>query len=109
MQGNHYKELRNLFSANLEKLFIVPSYTFDNVIGKFPIGFFIWNTQNKVLFNSIYADIYDQDAKFIGNKKLFSSPNKNIKDWLRKYNVSNDSIGYLVRGSADFQIIMLFL
>jgi len=104
LQGNHYKEFRENFHAKLEKLFIVPSYTFDNVTGKFPIGFFIWNTQINSPFQNVNADIYEQDTTCIGHKNIFIPPNKNIKDWLRQYNItSNESIGYLVRGSADVQ------
>lgn len=103
LQGNHYKEFREHFLAKLEKMFIVPSYTFDNVKGKFPIGFFIWNTQIDSLFQSVNADIYEQDATCIGQKNMFVPPIKNIKDWLRRYNTTDDSIAYLVRGSADVQ------
>ena len=104
LQGNHYKEFRENFLAKLEKLFIVPSYTFDNVTGKFPIGFFIWNTQLDSLFQSINADVYEQDTTCIGYKNMFVPPNKNIKDWLRQYNTNIiDSVAYLVRGSADVQ------
>ena len=104
LQGNHYKEFRENFHAKLERLFIVPSYTFDNVTGKFPIGFFIWNTQVNSPFQNVNADIYEQDTTCIGHKNMFVPPNKNIKDWLRQYNTtSNESIAYLVRGSADVQ------
>lgn len=104
LQGNHYKEFRENFLAKLEKLFIVPSYTFDNVTGKFPIGFFIWNTQLDSIFQSVNADVYEHDTTCIGYKNMFVPPNKNIKDWLRQYNTNIiDSIAYLVRGSADVQ------
>lgn len=103
LQGNHYKEFRKHFIPKLEKMFIVPSYTFDNVKGKFPIGFFIWNTQFVEKFASVNADVYDADGYIIGQKTMFVPPDKNIKDWLRKYSYNKDSIGYLVRGSADVQ------
>jgi len=103
LQGNHYKEFREHFIAKLEKMFIVPSDTFDNVKGKFPIGFFIWNTQIESPFQKIKAEIYDQDSIHIGKKSMFAPPNKNIKDWLRQYNIKNNPIGFLVRGSADVQ------
>jgi hypothetical protein len=89
--------------AKLEKMFIVPSFTFDNVTGKFPIGFFIWNTKVDSPFQSVNADIYEEDTVCIGQKNMFVPPIKNIKDWLRQYNTTNDSIAYLVRGSADVQ------
>ena len=103
LQGNHYKEFREHFHAKLEKMFIVPSYTFDNVTGKFPVGFFIWNTQIELPFESVNADVYEHDIVSIGQKNMFVPPIRNIKDWLRRYNTTNDSIAYLVRGSADVQ------
>ncbi|MBC7640996.1 MAG: hypothetical protein H7174_01445, partial [Flavobacterium sp.] len=103
LQGIHYKEFREHFFAKLEKLFIVPSFTFDNVKGKFPVGFFVWNTKIKELFKEIDSDVYDQDISLISNKKMFVPENKNIKDWLRQYNIKDNEIGYLVRGSADVQ------
>ncbi|MCL1835997.1 MAG: hypothetical protein FWG46_00455 [Treponema sp.] len=103
LQGNHYKEFRKHFLANLEKMFIVPSQTFDNVKGKFPIGFFIWNTQIESPFKSIKADIFDHDSTHIGQKNMFAPQSLNLKDWLRQFNIQNNPIAYLVRGSGDVQ------
>ncbi len=103
LQGNHYGKFRNLFLAKLEKLFLVPADTFDNVKGKFPIGFFIWNTKEKSKFNDIFADVYNKHGNYFSSKYLFVPENKNIKDWLRNYNVKNNRIAWLVRGSADVQ------
>jgi hypothetical protein len=101
--GTHSKEFREHFQAKLEKMFIVPSYTFDNVKGKFPVGFFIWNTQIESPFKNIDASIYEQDGAYIGRKNIFAPPSENIKDWLRKYKTTENPIGYLVRGSSDIQ------
>jgi hypothetical protein len=103
LQGNHYKEFRNLFLAKLEKLFIVPADTFDNVKGKFPIGFFIWNTNKKCIFREIDSDVFDKNGNYFNSKYLFVPEIRNIKDWLRNYNEKNNNIGWLVRGSADVQ------
>ena len=103
LQGNHYAKFRNLFQAKLEKLFIVPANTFDNVTGKFPIGFFIWNTCEKSIFKNIYADVYNSDGNYFSSKYLFVPENSNIKDWLRQYKIKENSIAWLVRGSADVQ------
>jgi len=103
LQGNHYKEFRNAFLAKIEKLFIVPANTFDNVSGKFPIGFFIWNTNIQEKFEKTVMDIFDSNSFFIGTKTVEVTPNKNIKDWLRLYNDKENHIGWLVRGSADVQ------
>ncbi|CAM3454793.1 hypothetical protein [Empedobacter stercoris] len=103
LQGNHYEKFRNLFLAKLEKLFLVPADTFDNVKGKFPIGFFIWNTEHKIPFKEIYADVYDKNSNYFSTKYLFAPEKRNIKDWLRSFNVKVDNIAWLVRGSADIQ------
>ena len=103
LQGTHYKEFRNAFIPKLEKLFIVPAWTFDNVKGKFPIGFFVWDTKIKEKFTSINIDIFDENGELLGNKLILATPEKNIKDWLRKYKDEENPIGWLVRGSADVQ------
>ena len=103
LRGVHYKEFRNIFLAKIEKLFIVPSNTFDNVPGKFPIGFFIWNTTLKEKFQKIKADVILEDFNTTETKLITVTPPKNIKDWLRKYNDKKTShIAYLVRTGADF-------
>ena len=52
----------------LEKKFIAPAYTFDNVKGKFPIGFKIWNTQIKEVFSSASTDIYNEKGDLLAQK-----------------------------------------
>ena len=42
LQSPNFKAFRRAFHGMLEKCFIVPADTFDNVKGKFPIGFFVW-------------------------------------------------------------------
>ncbi len=101
--GVNSKEFRQIFKAKLEKMFIVPANTFDNVKGKFPYGFFIWNTQIKNKFESATSDMYDKDGNYVGIKTITANYTLNIKDWLRKYNNKVNPIGYLVRGSADVQ------
>jgi len=103
LQGNHYKEFRDNFNAKLVSLFIVPANTFDNVKGNFPIGFFIWDTKLNSQFVSVFADVYNKEGVFFQQKYLFVPPNENIKDWLRGFNVKENHIGWLVRGSADVQ------
>jgi hypothetical protein len=45
--ASNFAGFRQAFQAKLEKLFIVPADTFDNVKGQFPIGFFVWDTNKK--------------------------------------------------------------
>lgn len=106
IQSVNYQDFRKFFRAALEKIFIVPASTFDNVEGQFPIGFHIWNPQKiRKQENFMVADSYDANGAFLGRKKIFYSCNgKTITDWLIRFRNDNTlSIGYLNRGPVDFQ------
>lgn len=106
LQAPNFSDFRNFYRAKLEKIFLVPANTFDNVKGKFPIGFFIWNTDKKEIFEHIDADIYDTKGDFIGNKYLYNSSNlKSINDWLitTRNRLNEKNIGFLSAKGNDFQ------
>ena len=71
-QSPNFKSFRAFFSAKLEKVFIVPADTFDNVKGSFPIGFSIFNGEVKEHFSRAEADVYNSKGEFIGVKALHS-------------------------------------
>ncbi len=105
LQAPKFSEFRNYFQAKLEKLFLTPADTFDNVKGQFPIGFFIWNTSKKETFNYFEADIYDKNTNFIGTKNIWSFDNsKLINDWIKPYrNTKSESIATIIGVGSDFQ------
>jgi hypothetical protein len=45
LQSSNFQDFRSKFRAKLVEIFLVPANTFDNVNGKFPIVFFVWNTE----------------------------------------------------------------
>jgi hypothetical protein len=107
LQGQHFIDFRNNFKAKLESLFVVPADTFDNVKGKFPIGFFIWNTLQKKFFRNIYADVYDRTGNYQG-KKFFESyiDSQYINDWIKPFRAlktDKDIIGKFPFKGNDFQ------
>lgn len=104
LQSSYFSDFRKLFSAKLERLFLVPADTFDNVKGQFPIGFSIWNTKEKERFESFKADIYGKDEQFFGIKSIHSYNNeKFINDWLRPtWENSKETIGYISCNGNDF-------
>ncbi len=87
MQSPNFIKFRDHFRAKLEKLFLVPGNTFDNVKGQFPIGFFIWNTEKDKRFIEYKADIYNQSGDFTGMKWVFSHDDVKgkLNDWIRLY------------------------
>ncbi|MCO4304763.1 hypothetical protein [Riemerella anatipestifer] len=106
LQSPNFSDFRNFFRAKLEKIFLVPADTFDNVKGQFPIGFFIWNGAKDEQFKYAQADVYNKDGEFVCLKNIYSYDNsKNINQWIF-YKILDDynKIGHLSsRGSNDFQ------
>jgi hypothetical protein len=110
LQSFNFSDFRIIFRAKLEKLFLVPADTFDNVKGQFPIGFFIWNTEVNENFEQILSDIYvenNKQAVFTGQKTVFCYDNTNdfINKWIVKYKNKKEEnkIGVLITDVGDFQ------
>lgn len=105
--GPAFTTFRKNFRTKLSSLFLVPSSTFDNVNGAFPIGFFVYNTEQDELFYSIEADVYDDKGDFIEKKTISLVENdKNINKWISSYKPKgiNCGIGFLDGINAnDFQ------
>lgn len=76
LQAANFAGFRDVFRAKLVKMFVVPGNTFDNVDGKFPIGFKIWDCSIDEKFSSIEADIYLSKGEYSGKKKIFTSESR---------------------------------
>jgi hypothetical protein len=105
LTGSKFIKFRQFFKAKLEKCFIMPAYTFDNVTGKFPIGFKIWNTAIKSLFHNTIADVFNENGDIIGRKIISAySDEKVINDWTTTFiDDSKESIGNIIGVANDFQ------
>ena len=109
----NFIQFRKYFKAKFLKGFIVPAWTFDNVKGKFPIGFLIWDTSKKEKISKITVDVYDikKDGQMILNtnniikKNFYSNENvKSINQWIKEYDNKNTEIlGYIGNSAPDFQ------
>ena len=106
LQGSAFINLKEHFQAKLEKIFLAPADTFDNVKGQFPIGFKIWNTNKKVTFENIVADVYNKNADFIGEKGLYAlNKNQYINKFISIYKTTTENnVGFMdgINGN-DFQ------
>ena len=106
LQGSAFLSLKDHFQAKLEKIFLAPADTFDNVKGQFPIGFKIWNTNKKEIFENVVADIYDKNANFIGTKGIYAlNKSQYINKFISIYKTNKEnSIGFMdgINGN-DFQ------
>jgi len=106
LQGSAFLSLKEHFQAKLEKIFLAPADTFDNVKGQFPIGFKIWNTTKKEVFTNVIADVYDKNANFIGTKGIYAlNKNQYINKFISIYKATKENnIGFMdgINGN-DFQ------
>src|SRR5690606_9684428 len=82
----------------------VPAETFDNVKGKFPIAFTIWNTSVKSKISTIETDIYDKNGNYSGAKTFYGNLPKSINKWIKSFDGNeDDKIGLIVSCAPDFQ------
>ena len=105
LQAGNFSIFRQVFQAKLEKMFAVPANTFDNVKGQFPIGFMIWNCSEKVLFESVNADIYDKSSELYSHKTFFSLNEQRgtINKWIKMFSNTSNIIGKMSFYPPDYQ------
>ncbi len=105
INGSNFKQFKEFFLAEYVNGFVVPAETFDNVKGKFPIGFTIWNTSVKSKIETISTDIYDNNGNYSGIKKFYGNLPKGLNHWLRNYRIKEgaNGIGFLMGDAPDFQ------
>ncbi len=104
INGSNFKKFKDYFLAEYAGGFIVPGDTFDNVKGKFPIGFTIWNTSIKSKINTIATDVYDKKGNYNSTKKFYGELPNSINKWFVKFqSKSIEHIGLLSNYPPDFQ------
>ena len=107
LQGSHFSDFRINYKAKLEKMFVVPADTFDNVKGKFPIGFMIWDSSKAENFKFISADIFNKDGNFISQKEIIAYENEHfINEWIKPFRADKKDenlIGKFPFKGNDFQ------
>ena len=111
IQGTNFQKFKETFKAKFLGGFIVPADTFDNVKGKFPIGFTVWNTSIKENITEVSCDVYEQTQQKIGTKTFYGDLPPGINKWIKFYDENNISkhngngliIGYMSNPSPDFQ------
>ncbi|MDR1592232.1 MAG: hypothetical protein LBS16_05050, partial [Prevotellaceae bacterium] len=84
--------------AEYQKGFVCPSNTFDNVMGKFPIGFTVWNLAKKKKIQHVVCDIFDMNGHKITKKIFYAYKNdKYINEWISTYNKkpTGEYLGFL--------------
>lgn len=105
LQAPNFADFRAVFKAKLEKMFIVPAKTFDNVKGNFPIGFFIWNTKEGNPFTEVKTDVYGAKGQFLFDKYICNIANSRlINSWINEPSEKDSyNIATLFCRGNDFQ------
>ena len=106
MNSQNFSKFRQLFRAEFKKGFICNANTFDNVNGKFPISFLIWDLKSKDEIKHIITDVREEnELEIVQQKSFYAFDNKNfISKWLRKfYDKSGKVIGFLILPGVDMQ------
>jgi hypothetical protein len=104
INGSNFKKFKDFFLAEYGNGFIVPAETFDNVKGKFPIGFTIWNTAEKTKINTIQTDVFDKDAIYKEGKFFYGDLPKSLNNWFGLFEDENGKeIGLISFYPSDFQ------
>ena len=105
LQSPNFSDFRKKYRAKLEKIFIVPADTFDNVKGQFPISFQIWDGAKQEDFKQINADIYNKEGSFLNVKNISSYDNRNfINEWVisTRNRGTEKNIAYISCKGNDF-------
>ncbi len=105
LQAANFADFRKVFNAKLEKAFVVPAKTFDNVTGSFPIGFFIWDLNYDKYNADTNLDVYDYKGEFIQTKEILNYNELKLLSNFGKIKLSGDDIliGHFAARGNDFQ------
>jgi len=118
LHSPNFKKFRQTFTPKLLSLFLMISDTFDNVNGKFPIGFFIWDLKQSKAFTKVKAKVYQPKdypnhkdrERFavvrhpIKTKTIYGHEGSKINQWFRrsKLNDNNNIISCMSMARNDF-------
>ena len=82
----NFELFREKWNAKYLDGFVVHSKSFDGLKGNFPIGFLIWQTNQKgkrLPIDQIAVSVLDKNANPIGEKSFYNLPNKTfLSEWM---------------------------
>lgn len=105
VNSTNFIKFRENFKAKFLKGFMVPADTFDNVKGKFPIGFLIWDMSKKEEIKKIKLDTFNKNGSFLGIKTFYNDQKESINKWIKIFDdkKSQEKFGFMGNPSPDFQ------
>lgn len=104
INGSNFKKFKEYFLAEYVSGFIVPAETFDNVKGKFPIGFTVWNTAIKTKISTISTDIFDKNGNYTSGKNFYGELPNSINKWIKLFDdKTKTGFSFMENPAPDFQ------
>ena len=103
--GTAFRQFREYFLAEYKGGFLIPSDTFDNVKGKFPIAFAIWDTAQHDSIRETHFAVYSYSGILQSTKLLSPLENyKRLSDWIPTFlRTTAPIIGYTGNYGSDPQ------
>ncbi len=103
----NFEKFRSLWNAKYLGGFIVHNQAFDGLTGKFPIGFLIWKTNQKVktkkTSGQVSVEIIDKNTNEIGEKIFYSLPkNTYLNVWLKRPKKNDQAVIPLKNGLSPY-------
>jgi len=92
----NFEEFRKQWNAEYLGGFIVHSKAFDGIKGNFPIGFLVWQTNNKegaprMPINEVSCEVLDKEARACGEKTFHNIPKENyLNVWIKRPRCNNE-------------------
>ena len=83
----NFEKFRRAWQATYAGGFVVHNQAFEGLNGKFPIGFLVWKTNQRLTtpITEILTDVLDKDAQAIGGKSFYNLPNSSFLNvWLTR-------------------------
>jgi hypothetical protein len=96
-----FQKFRNNFKSEFKSGFVCISNTFDNVDGVWPLGFFIWNLENKQEIKETTTDVFLTNNLLNktwndGVKTFYPVDNLSIADWRKTFYSNQNTIGHII-------------
>ena len=90
------EDFRNIWNAKFLNGFVIHNKAFEGLTGDFPIGFTIWQTDNKpnakkIPITEVSCDVYDKNINLKGNKTFYNlSSDSYLSKWILRPKPNNE-------------------
>jgi len=90
INGPNFEAFKNMWNGEYLGGFIIHSKVFGSIKGNFPIGFLIWQTNNKegtkkTPINEVFCEVLDKNVRAIGEKTFYNIPTSQyLNVWIKR-------------------------